>query len=456
MFKQPILFILTIIIYSCASTVENETPATYAQKARAAFHEAEFEESLDYIQAIEKSKTKLSDELYVIKAVSLQNIDKEVEAQVVLEAGQKLYPYSRKINIQLANSSYQQQKYPESLNALKRAYPKAVTDLPIAKLFLKNYLILKQNRQAMELADSLMEKNMDDVELRYYRGLSSFRMKEYAKAAEDLRFCYHKDFQQDKMAKYLAFIHVNLKNVDKANYYIRHLALKTPDDAFTQKMFLRNLLNISSVDRISTLKVFLTFIEDDYEQYELVKALYEKDYVNEAIDVLAGLHEEDPTKIWVALNYSKILVKNNQHEQASVVLAETMKHWGGSEKTMLQSYQAKIAKIKEIEAMPDPSLANAEHAMAPKGDTILGEDAGRTVANTIPVEQPAAVAVPVNDLRTDFVDYEVKKGEFLVEISKRFYGTEAKWMLIQSHNKPHLDDPYNIPIGTKIKVPVSP
>ncbi len=411
--------------------MELERLADYAIQARAHLERGEYQQSLEYLSLIESVKN-LNDDLIVMKAINLQKLGKGGEAVKILENAKQIFPESKKIQLHLASNYFYQSNYLASMRTVREMGPAHMYNLPAGKILLKTYLKLSENKKASILSTTLLNKQPADLDLHFYRGLSLFRLKNYRESAEDFKYCFTHDFKTEKVAKYLAYIHTAQKNVAEANIYVRYLALKLPQESFTRKMFLRNLLNINSVDRIASLQLFLPFVADDWEQYELVKALNDGNYYQEASELLATLYEQDKKKIWVALNYSKALVQLDKVDAASEVLNQTAQLIQGNEKQTLRNYMALLEKRKFFEKnRPQAIVANVEH-------TPVSNKLKRSTASV------------------DFVDYEVSKGEVLVDISKKFYGTEYKWQVIQKHNKPYLDNPRNIPVGTKIKVPISP
>ena len=78
------------------------------------------------------------------------------------------------------------------------------------------------------------------------------------------------------------------------------------------------------------------------------------------------------------------------------------------------------------------------------------------------VNQPAASTTsPANNLKTG-VDYkidgeicvhELKKGETLFALSRKYYGPNALYVYIVEYNKDIIKDPDNVPVGTKLRIP---
>jgi nucleoid-associated protein YgaU len=73
------------------------------------------------------------------------------------------------------------------------------------------------------------------------------------------------------------------------------------------------------------------------------------------------------------------------------------------------------------------------------------------VAGVASVDDHLSVSAPEPEAEVKF--YEVKKGDSLSKISKEFYGSYKKYMLIFEANKPMLKDPDKIYPGQVLRIP---
>jgi len=49
--------------------------------------------------------------------------------------------------------------------------------------------------------------------------------------------------------------------------------------------------------------------------------------------------------------------------------------------------------------------------------------------------------------------HELKKGETLFALSRKYYGPNALYVYIVEYNKDIIKDPDNVPVGTKLRIP---
>lgn len=87
---------------------------------------------------------------------------------------------------------------------------------------------------------------------------------------------------------------------------------------------------------------------------------------------------------------------------------------------------------------------------APVEETpFISEEAGETAVEAPIPSQPEPQA-PAED----FEEYNVQNGDTLQKISKKFYGTTAKWYKIYDLNRSVITNPDRLYVGQSIKIPV--
>lgn len=87
---------------------------------------------------------------------------------------------------------------------------------------------------------------------------------------------------------------------------------------------------------------------------------------------------------------------------------------------------------------------------------LLVPGAAPTVAVTTPNTRPVSQPQPQRPTETATRTYEVKRGDTLAHISQRELGTANRWQEIMALNADRIEDPSDIWVGMKIKLPGQP
>ncbi len=156
--------------------------------------------------------------------------------------------------------------------------------------------------------------------------------------------------------------------------------------------------------------------------------------------------------------------------------------WGGEVKdtptaggTGVQQYDAVEPSISELcdqvrvqQEEPPPADETEESVMlvgGPPADEFPGPDEETTIwdwiHDTMPEEiamrqepEPTAPPLPKPEpVAPRTVTHTVARGETLSSISKKYYGTPAKWRVIQEANRDVVPDPKLLRPGMKLKIP---
>lgn len=112
----------------------------------------------------------------------------------------------------------------------------------------------------------------------------------------------------------------------------------------------------------------------------------------------------------------------------------------GERKTTRDYFEVQV----EVPSIEKENRVPKETAEAPAPVTNFEASAGGTEMEEIDVE-----------VKEEFIDYKVMRGDTLQKISMKFYGTTKKWKMLFDANKDTLKSPDRLRPGMTIRVPVA-
>lgn len=385
----------------------------YLATAAYLYDEGEFEDSLEHLQIVEKNQG-LSDEHYVLKAKNHMALGNKTQAYLTYHDGLNYRPHSKKLWLELADWHLEHGAQKEAAYIAQSQLKADPQNFAIRKFLARVYISVEQWGLAQVELEKCKQQNYSDEDIGFWLGQVLYKQSKLAEAIPHFDRAYVTGSYQQRSSKYLAWIHAELGNTDKANISIRRLILENPNDHFAQKLMARNLLNIPAVDKVAVLKSYLQKNQDDWGHYHYWLALNEVGLKDQALDHLAGLWNQDPGKAWVAITYAQEFQQRGDRKIASSILEKSLARGLGEEREAIQG---------QLSVMAQPAPAVKEAPV---------------------VERSVATQV-----RTHLV----QPGESLGAISQKYYKRASEWKKIFQLNRHKLVDPEFLSPGTELTIP---
>ncbi len=399
-----LLIVTTFFLIGCSSF----NPANfnrYVTDANQAFVAGDWEEVLKTIEILE-ANTYLPDELLVLKARSLRQLEKFDAGINVLKASLDKRPHSETLILEIAQWHIDQDQFLDAKNLMLRLYERGKPSSATRKLLGFSYMGLNEWARAQLALEPLL--NSQDHEAVFWLGQTYFKQFNYKSAASVFTKTFSSSNFAKRSAQYLAWIYTENKDVKMANKYVRYLIMENSNDEFAQRMNLRNILNLPSADKLTAIKIFNDRFQNDWGQYLYFAELKNADMETEALNFLAESLVRKPDTLWVVSNYSQELIHKGETNIAKDVMNRSLKNFVGPEADVIKS---RLAVLE-----------------------------GKSV--------PVARSIASNSGK-----YKVKNGDTLQIISQRFFNTTKRWKEILKLNDKLLSHPNALQTGMELLIP---
>lgn len=303
------------------------SPDTRANiSALRAIAEASLNKTQQAQSTLEEARSTKPNAFQVLKATAMFQLTglQNGDAEQTLTQALLLYPDNNEL-LFIRASHYMQNK---KLSAATDTYKKIINNEPPnlttadghkAKIGLARLQIIQNNLdEAIATLTPLLNKNDNDPEANYLRGLISFSKKEYNQAEDYIRKLLAVIPNHNRSQHLMGEIKYTLKEFEQASHHLSQYLKASPDDTPARKLLTQTYIKLNAPKQaLSTLQPLLTQNPDDAATLALLSQItFIKGDLNESIAALKQARKSAPKNVKLQKQLVKAYISAGKTEQA--------------------------------------------------------------------------------------------------------------------------------------------